>query len=271
MEAAREATYARLELVGNVTALGLFAGLALVDIRDVSDKDNGTLAVLGMTMVGAGAGYLLTEGRPYTQGQSHLVTLGFGLSVATGGLLARPLGFSDTRDEVMGTLLVASTIGVGASLALAHSMKPTRGEVFGSVLFGILGAGSFGLLRAAMEDDTPSGDGTLVGLALAMNAGAAAGLFVARKGNWSYPRVRRIGLAMMVGAGAGLGGGALIAGNKRDSRVTSLSALVGMWGGFAVGVAISANMDLPAATGSGVVFAPTLSNDATGLAAMGNF
>lgn len=257
-----------LELIGNTTMLGLFAGITFVDLRDMGDHDNATLAIVGTTLAGAGLGYLIADSSPVSRGQGSAVTLGLMVGAFNGALWLEPMGLDDDREEVLSTLLVTSTIGVGSAYLLGRSRNPTRGDVFTAGTFGVLGMASVGLIAGMLEDDTPSNSASLVLLSAGLDVGIAVGFLAAPRLRWSESRIRRISTATTVGAGAGVGIGALLAGDRRDSRATAIAALIGMWGGFAIGVGMTENDQH---TGTAISLAPSLGNGTLGLSLSGSY
>jgi hypothetical protein len=236
-----------LELTADFAAIGVLGTVAAMDARDFDDKNTGTLLVMGGAIGGGAIGYLLADGLDVTRGEAHATTMGLGLGAANGALLLVPLGADDASDEVLTTLFVSGAIGATGGLLVGKKLHMTEGQALFAGNVALLGIGTAAIGGALMHDDGEDLEGSSMGtLAIGLDAGALAGLVIAPRIDWSRRRARYVGLASLAGCFAGSLIGALASGNKNedgssdpDPDVAAAGLLVGMWGGFAAGIALT--------------------------------
>jgi hypothetical protein len=236
-----------LELVGDFATVGLLGTLAALDARDYGDKNTGTLLVMGGTLGGGAIGWLLADRFAVTRGEAHAATMGLFLGAANGALLLVPMNADDDSSEVLTTLFVSTAIGTTAGLVVGKKLHLTEGQALFAGNLALLGVGTAAIGSALMHDDGDDVDGAEMGtLAIGLDVGAAAGLVIAPKIDWSRRRARYVGIASLAGCFVGSLIGALASTDKRDDGTTdtdpdiaATGLLVGMWGGFAAGIALT--------------------------------
>jgi hypothetical protein len=236
-----------VELVADFAAVGLLATIAALDARDYDDKDTGTLLVMGGMLGGGAVGWLAADKLDVTRGEAHAATMGLGLGLANAGLLLVPLGADDESHQVLTALAVGGGLGVVGGLALGKKLHLTEGQTTFAGNLALLGIGTAAITAALIDDDDGSADsGEMSALAIGLDAGAIAGLAIAPKIDWSRRRARYVGVASLAGCFVGSLVGALAATDRDDAGVrhtdpdvAATGLLVGMWGGFAAGIALT--------------------------------
>lgn len=236
-----------LELVADFAAVGVLATVAALDARDYDDKNSGTLLVMGGLAGGGAIGWLAADKLHVTRGEAHAATMGLGLGAANGALLLVPLHADDETDQVLATLAVSSGIGVIGGLAVGKKLHLTEGQTMFAGTVALLGIGTSAITAALIDNDDGEADGGEMGtLAIGLDAGAIAGLAIAPKISWSKRRAKYVGVASLAGCFVGSMIGALAATDKQsdgtrdtDPDVAATGLLVGMWGGFAAGIALT--------------------------------
>jgi hypothetical protein len=227
-----------------------------------------------------------------SRGEGHAVTGGMGLGLINAALLLVPLGQSDSSEEVLGALTIGGVAGAGAGLAIGKGLDLTQGQSMFATNVALLGLGSSLIVGAIIDEDDGEYDSAeMTSLVIGLDGGAAAGLLLAPKIKWSTGRARFVGAATLVGTFVGGMVGGLLATDKdettgettTDPDITATSLLVGMWGGFAGGIAASRDWapdpryrstpgagPSPAATPP-VTAMPMLGDGRLGLVATGSF
>jgi hypothetical protein len=240
-------------VIANFAGLGILASATLLDVQDYDDPGTGTLIVIGGALGGGAMGWMISDRMNLTRGQGHAVSLGTGLGLLNAALLLVPTDNSETSEEVLTTLLVGGTAGAAAGIALGKSLDLTEGQSLFATNVALLGLGS-SLIVSTMMDDDEDGDaeaGAMTALVIGLDGGAAGGLLLAPKIKWSRGRARFVGAATLVGTFLGGMIGGLLATDQvmnpetgtTDSEtnpdIAAAGLLVGMWGGFAGGIALS--------------------------------
>lgn len=255
-----------LELVADFAAVGVLSTAAALDARDYSDKNSGTLLVMGGLVGGGAIGWLAADKLHVTRGEAHAATMGLGLGAANGALLLVPLHADDESDQILATLAVSSGIGVVGGLAVGKKLHLSEGQTMFAGTVALLGIGTSAITAALIDDDDGKADGSEMGtLAIGLDAGAIAGLAIAPKINWSKRRAKYVGIASLAGCFVGSMVGALAATDKQadgthdtDPDVAATGLLVGMWGGFAAGIALTGDFAPdPSHTAAAPTTAPT--------------
>jgi hypothetical protein len=288
----REEPEGDLELIGDFAGLGILASATVLDVRDYDDPGTGTLIVIGGALGGGATGWILADRLDVKASEAHAATAGLGLGLLNGALLLVPLDQNDDIDseQVLGTLLVGGTVGAGAGLAVGKGLRLTRGQSMFATNVALLGLGTSALVGALIDtDDGDLDKSEMLALTVGLDGGAAAGLLLAPKIKWSNGRARFVGAASLVGTFVGSMVGVLLATDKdsttgsssTDPDVAAISMLVGMWGGFAGGIAISSDwapdprfrqQTPPTPTGAAsVTLAPVIGDGRLGVAAAGRF
>ncbi len=231
-----------LEVIGNFALLGILGSVTLIDARDLGDEGTGTLFVMAGAMSGAGVGYMLADQLKPTRGDGHATTMGMALGMSNAALLLVPLGLTDSSEEVLPTLLVGGTVGAVGGLALSRGMELTAGQSMFATNLALLGLGTSAIASALLDTDGELDGSETAALLVGLDGGAAAGLLLAPKVDWSYRRARLVGIASMVGFMSG----SLVAtamsdgGGDPDPDAVATGVLAGMWGGFLVGAKLTA-------------------------------
>jgi hypothetical protein len=272
-----------LEVVADFAALGLFGSIALIDARDLGDEQMGTLMVMAGAAGGAGLGFLVADRVKPTRADGHATTMGLSLGVINGALLLVPLGLSDSSEEILPTLLVGGTVGAIGGLALSRRLQLTSGQTLFATNLAVLGLGTSAIVGALIDRDGELGRGEMSTLAIGLDGGAAAGVMLAPKIDWSYRRARMVGIASMIGF---MGGSVLAASmsHQRNSDGTAsgdpdpdtvaIGVLTGMWGGFLVGAKLTGGWapdPAHAAKRAPVALAPLAGRDRIGVSLAGAF
>ena len=192
------------------------------------------------------------------------------VGAANGILMAQPLGLANSSEEWWPLIVGSTAVGLGGGFALSHYRKPTAGQGTFVATTSLLGVGTAGLVLAATaDDDVDLGDGAYTTITLGLDVGAVTGILLAPKVNWSRRRSYVVGASAAVGMLLGSMVGALVAGqadgsagqtgSEVDPDGIALSMLLGMWGGFAGGVFLTADMPPDPTFGGGpaAAVAPT--------------
>jgi hypothetical protein len=236
-----------IELVADFAAVGLLSTVAALDARDYDDKDTGTLLVMGGTLGAGAVGWLVADKLEVTRAEAHAASMGLGLGVANAALLLVPLHAEDESSQVLATLAIGSGIGVVGGLAVGKKLRLTEGQATFAGNLALLGVGTAAITAALIDDDDGEADsGEMSALAIGLDAGAIAGLAIAPKIDWSRRRARYVGMSSLAGLFVGSLVGALAATDKDDTGsshtdpdIAATGVLVGMWGGFAAGIALT--------------------------------
>lgn len=275
-----------LEVVADFAGLGVLASATLLDRTDHDDPGTGTLIVVGGALGGGATGWILADRLHVTRSEAHATTMGLTLGLANGALLLVPLDRDDriTSEDVLGTLLVGGTIGAGGGLALGKSLRLTRGQSVFATNLSLLGLGTSAMVGALIDrDDGELDRAEMTSLVVGLDGGLAAGLLVAPKIEWSYGRARFVGAASLVGTFLGGMVGGLLATDRdettgeatTDPDIAVVSMLVGMWGGFAGGIAITNDWApdprFHAASAPPITATPMVGEGRVGVVATGSF
>ncbi|WP_428262325.1 hypothetical protein [Haliangium sp.] len=248
--AEEDRTAGRTSFVISTTTASLYAGVVLIDLLDQGGDFRPVVGILlGTTAAGFLGSYYGSRHMAIAQSTSDAYSLGISLGVGNGLLLS--LGLLDDVDDnetelVQGTTLAAMAAAGAGGLLLAHSSRPTRGQVTFTSLTSTLGISTVGLGLLVLQPDI-DGDTILLALAGGLDAGALAGVAFAPQLQWSLARARLTGLGTFLGALTGWGVAALASGvNVDDSdsvaRAWGASTMAGMWGGFALTAYLTRNM-----------------------------
>jgi hypothetical protein len=269
-----------LETVADFATVGLLAGIT-VDVRGVHDSGLGTFVLLGSTAGGGAIGWMLADHYQATRGDAYLTTLGLTVGMANGALLLQPLHETDTATQVLGVLTLSSAIGASAGFAASRAEKLTAGQAMFATNLTALGIGS-AAVAASLHDHTDLSDGDLAALAIGLDAGAAAGLLLAPKVDWSQRRANVVGMGTLVGVFVGSMAVALASPVHKDANGTSTTdydprafataLLVGGWGGFGASILLTKDMAPdPRYQQPSVALVPFVHGDAIGAAIGGSF
>jgi hypothetical protein len=231
------------EMMLDFGAVGLLTGIT-IDVRGVHDSSLGTLVILGSTAGGGALGWLLADRFEATRGDAYLTTLGLTVGVANGALLLKPTHNTDNAEQVMGVLTLSSAIGTVAGFAASRGERLTAGQSLFATNVTILGVGSAALIASITDNDGRHDNGALTALAIGLDGGAALGLAIAPKVEWSHRRAEVVGMGTLVGTLVGGMAAGLVAPKSNNSDgTTSLSQnfvasslLVGAWAGFGAGI-----------------------------------
>ncbi|MBZ0232105.1 MAG: hypothetical protein K8M05_07100, partial [Deltaproteobacteria bacterium] len=235
-----------LEVIADFALLGVLGSVTLIDARDLGDEGMGTMIVMAGAASGAGVGYLLAEQLHPTRGDGHATTMGMALGMSNAALLLVPLGLTDSSEEVLPTLLAGGTAGAVGGLALSRGMELTAGQSMFATNLALLGVGTSAIASALLDTDGRFDSGETTALLVGLDGGAAAGVLLAPKVDWSYRRARMVGIASMVGFMSG----SLIAtatsddgSGDPDPDVIAGGLLAGMWGGFLLGAKLTSGWE----------------------------
>jgi hypothetical protein len=274
-----------LEVIADFAVLGVLASLTLLDLRDYGDPGSGTLLVLAGALGGGATGWILGDRLGVSRVEGRLTTMGLAVGLINGALLLVPLDRNDHigSEQVLSTLLIGGTAGAVGGLVVGRRLDLTRGQTYFAGTLSLLGLGTSALASALLYRD---GDGLgrpeMTSLVVGLDGGLAAGLLLAPKVDWSPGRARFVGAATLVGTFlGGMVGGLLATGKDAEGNTTTheevavLSMLVGMWGGFAGGIALSSDWApdarYRAAPGPAITALPMLGDGRVGLVATGTF
>jgi hypothetical protein len=241
-----------VEMVCDFGAVGLLAGIT-IDVRGVHDPSLGTMVVLGSTAGGGAVGWILADHFQATRGDAYLTTLGLTVGAANGALLLQPTHNTQTADQVLGVLTLSSAVGATAGFAASRGEKLTAGQSLFATNVTFLGFGSAALIASLMDNNHSLDNSEISALAIGLDGGAAAGLILAPKVDWSQRRANVVGMGSLVGTFIG----GMVAGlasprqkNADGSTSTEFSPdfvatslLVGAWAGF--GASIYLTKDMP--------------------------
>ncbi|HEX7836770.1 MAG TPA: hypothetical protein VF469_04855, partial [Kofleriaceae bacterium] len=232
------------EVILDFAAVGTLASIDLLVRQDITNGSAGTFLVAAGTAGGGAAGWLLSERYGADPGAAHATTIGLLVGAANGALLIQPTDWTDA-DRVLGLLLAGSALGSAAGFAYGQATDLTSGQ---STFVGNLAL--LGSSTAAFTAITGSRDGRFGGwedgiLALGLDAGVLGGALIAPHLDWSPRRSKTVLASTAVGA---LLGGMLVGLiTKRGDSNTSNGDLIagcmtaGMWGGFGLGIFMTAD------------------------------
>src|SRR5262249_32569954 len=127
-----------------------------------------------------------------------------------------------------------------AGFAASRGARLTPGQSMFATNVTILGVGSAALIASITDADGRHDNGALTALAIGLDGGAALGLAIAPKVEWSHRRAEIVGMGTLVGTLLGGMAAGLVAPKTANSDgTTSLSQsfvasslLVGAWAGF---------------------------------------
>ena len=266
------------EMIGIGASLGMVTAITLIDRADSGENKSASLLVVGGALGGGALGYLLADGMRLKRSDAYATGAGLTLGVTNAALLLRPLGRTETSEEVMPILLAGAVVGAGAGLAVGHGMSMTRGQVMFAADLGLLAFASTALTSGMLDEDDEIDNSELLSLQLGLDAGVLAGLVLAPHIDWSYRRARWVGAASLAGffTGSLLAVGATDKGEDPDPDVVAASVLTGMWAGFGLGVLLTRGWDADATkasptASSSVVLLPRVGRDDLGVSVAGGF
>ena len=266
------------EMIGIGASLGMVTAITLIDRADSGESKSASLLVVGGALGGGALGYLLADGLQLSRADAYASAAGLTLGVTNAALLLRPLGRTETSEEIMPVLLAGAVAGAGAGLAIGHGMSLTRGQVMFAADLGLLGFATTALTSGMFDKDDEIDNSELLALQLGLDAGIAAGLVLAPQIDWSYRRARWVGAASLAGffTGSLLAVGATDKGEDPDPDVVAASVLTGMWAGFGLGVLMTRGWDADptttsASAGSSVTLVPRIGRDDYGVSVAGGF
>jgi hypothetical protein len=235
---------------------GLGTGIALAAWTEPSSAAGGILPALGLGGLAAGAVYMLDHPMNLRYGVAQSIASGMWLGFEDGLAWtlwnqARVAGPDEWSARTVATVLWgASTAGAvaGGVLGTRFGTTPGRASLAGSA--GLWAALVAGLVAASASSDSPRATQsfTLAG-ALALNAGAVAGIYLGQQVSPSIARVRFVDLGGL--AGGILTGGIFFAvtnGHASEAAATGVLA-AGITGGLAAAWVLTADFEpsLPAA------------------------
>jgi hypothetical protein len=269
----------RIEFVAMSTLVGFYSGFVINDVLDVDDFRLAT-AIVTATTAGSFTGALFgSRGRRITGGMGSAYIYGVVVGGANGLMTGAALDIP--TDDYYTTYVLGSLVtGGAAGLLYSHGANPTRGQMTFSMTLASMGFASAGLGMLIFPDLDLTTKQTLWLLTGGLDFGAAAGLALSPRLNWSRSRANLVWLSAFLGAVGGFGAVALIAGepdSDREGRIFAGATLLGMWGGFTLGTHLTRNMapadrfDLQAREETQAIVVPTRIGSATGLAIMGAF
>lgn len=266
------------EMIGIGASLGMVTAITLIDRADSGENKSASLLVVGGALGGGALGYLLADGMRLKRSDAYATGAGLTLGVTNAALLLRPLGRTETSEEVMPILLAGAVVGAGAGLAVGHGLSMTRGQVMFAADLGLLAFASTALTSGMLDEDDEIDNSELLSLQLGLDAGVLAGLVLAPHIDWSYRRARWVGAASLAGffTGSLLAVGATDKGEDPDPDVVAASVLTGMWAGFGLGVLMTRGWDADPAKASAtatssVVLLPRVGRDDLGVSVAGGF
>ncbi len=272
-----------LEIIADFAGLGILGSIALIDARDLRDEGTGTLLVMAGAASGAGVGYMLSENLRPSRADGHATTMGLTLGMLNGALLLVPLGLADSSEEVLPTLLAGGTAGALGGLAIARGMNLTAGQATFATNLSLLGLGTSALVGALVDQDGELDGSEMTTLLIGLDGGAAAGILLAPRIDWSYRRARMVGIASMIGFMSGsLIATAISNGERTDGTASgdpdpdaiAGGLLAGMWGGFLIGAKLSSDWDPDPKFGprkNPVAIAPLATASTVGVSIGGSF
>jgi len=269
----------RTEFVIMTTVTSLYAGIVLVDLLDVDDFRGGTLVVTGATAAGFLGSFYGSRGRNITTGMADTYSAGLLLGAANSSLLASPIGLEDS-EEILGFILGSTAVGGAGALWLADAVHPTRAHPSVTLTLAYTGFATVGLGLTVIEPSDIEPDTVLMLLAGGLDAGAAAGILLSPKMEWSYSRARYVGLGTFLGALGGVALGAVLVGDPEDdtdARTMAGTTLAGLWSGF--GLAAYLTREMPpdpryrtaSATDTPPMVVPTMIGKSPGVGVAGTF
>ncbi len=272
----------RTTFIVSTTLVSTYSGVVLLDLLDVNDFRPGILVVVGGTAAGLLGSLYGSRGKTITASMGDAYTLGLGLGVGNGLLLAWPLGLDSNHEHVETFALGAMAAGGAAGMLLADKVKPTQAQVNVTGTMAVLGIATTGLGLGILQPDSLDADSFLLIMAGGLDVGTAVGMSIAPKLDWSLSRARLAYLGAFLGALGGWAAAALATGAEGDedtARVWSAATLGGMWAGFGLAAHFTRHMapdkrfGAPAAKTArrDVMVTPTLVRDAPGFAISGLF
>lgn len=272
--AASELSDGRTQFIVTSTLIGFYSGIVLLDIFDVDDIRPSVATLIATTSLGLVGSLYGSRGAGIREVDADAYTLG----ATWGGLtMLSAAGALDVDDSevVQGMALAGLVGGAFAGMGLSRQTNPTRGQVALTQTTMLLG-GASALLSTAILSERNLQFRTHATLWLAgLQIGTGAGLMLAPDLDWSPSRARLTLLGGALGALAGWGTAALITGDSDDNlaQIWAGSALVGMWGGFALTTWLTEGMapDPGFARSRDAVLLPTVIGRSPGLALVGRF
>lgn len=268
----------RTEVIASTTLASFYSGFVLNVLLDVDDFQAGALVVTAATGAGFAGSLLATRDRNITAGMASSYSLGLGLGLANGILLAHPLG-AETEDGFLSIGLGSAALGATAGMIIGDRTRPTRAQVGLTGLLSMMGVttSTLGTLIVA-DGDNLDGDTVLVLAAAGLDAGLVAGMVAAPRIDWSSSRAGLVSLSAFLGAVGGFGGAAIAIGepdSDTEGRVYAGTVLAGMWSGLAMGIYFTRDMKpdgrFAQPTTPPVTVVPTVVEGGGGLGIAGQF
>jgi hypothetical protein len=230
------------EVTLDFAMVGALASIDLIVRQDVTNGSAGTLIVAAGVVGGGAAGWLLADRFRSDRGTGRTTTLGLLVGAANGALLIQPTGGTDA-DEVLGLLLLGSTVGALGGFAYGEATDLTAGQSTFVGNLALLGSSTAAFTAIAGSRDGEFGGWEDGALALGLDAGVIGGALIAPHLDWSARRAKLVLASTAVGAFAG----GMLVGliTKRDNGSSSNGDLVagcmtaGMWAGFGLGVTMT--------------------------------
>jgi hypothetical protein len=260
-----------------------YSGFVLLDLFDIDDFRPGVLVVTGTTAAGFLASLYGTRGRAITAGMGDAYATGLVLGVSNALLLGPPLDLVEDSEQYLSFALGGLVLGGAAGLGVGSRAKPTQAQVNLTGTMAMMGIATVGLGLGIVQPENLDEDSFLLLMTGGLDLGAAAGILVAPKLDWSLSRARLTSLGVFLGGLAGWAGAALATGaedpDDDTARLWCAAALGGMWAGFGAAVHLTRNMqpdrryraETAARPKRDVLVMPTLVRDSPGLAVAGYF
>jgi hypothetical protein len=273
----------RTSFIVTTTMASLDTGLVAIDLLNINDVRSGTALVMGSTAAGVIGSIYGTQGRTMTGGMADAWSLGLLVGAGNALLLSEPFGLyrspSNSSEKVQ-TFTLAATWGTAtAGLLIADRIRPTRAQVNVVETFGLMGVGST-LLSLAIIQPSLDADSFTTITALGLDAGLGVGAGFAGKLDWSNSRARLVQLSAFLGGLTGVGTSLILLSGSNGNGDSALRTgagitLAGLWGGFALGMHLTRDMDpdyrFRHGSGTQVTFAPTALARGAGLSVVGSF
>ncbi len=269
----------RTEFIVTSTLGAFYSGVVLVDVLDIDDVRPVVGTLLVTTGVGLTGAILGSRELRLRAADGEAYSLGAVWGATTGILTALAVD-TDTSEATQLTVLGGVAVGAFAGLSLSRHFQPTRGQVNAISSAMVVGFAS-AVLGSQVWQPEQGGSTALALMWLGgLQVGTFAGMTLAPDLDWSVSRSRLTLLSGGVGGLLGLGVAVLVTGSEGNGSTTGKiwagSALAGLWGGLAAGVALTADMapdaqHRAAPTQPSVMVLPMQVRDGGGLALQGWF
>jgi hypothetical protein len=244
----------RAQFVAATTIASFYGSFVLLDTFGVDDYRPSIAMVTGVTAAGFLGSLYGTRGRRISTGMAESYTIGIWSGVSNGLLLSPVLGVDvdgedgdgEVNDNFLTFGLVMMAAGGAAGAYLGHRYEPTGAQARYAGTLAVNGFITAGLGMIILQPDFEDEKIPMATLAIGMDIGLVAGISSASKIEWSGSRLTYVTLAEFLGGLGGFAISGLVVGSdptEEEGRAMAVATLGGMWGGFALGIHMTRDME----------------------------